>query len=172
MRRILMAGLLVLLALSAPTVVAAQSVHVSAAALAKIKAILATYPDGGPQLQAAIAAVVEADPTLASAVVLAAQTATTLQQQELGLGLAEAAAVLQDTGTPAGIAAANEIAQAVAIGPPARAQPALDARPEAARAGAHHGLAGEAKPRILAPGSGRCFAKGGGRRSSRDLVLG
>jgi hypothetical protein len=119
MRRILMAGLLVLLALGAPTVVAAQSVHVSAAALAKIKAILATYPDGGPQLQAAIAAVVEADPTLASAVVLAAQTATTLQQQELGLGLAEAAAVLQDTGTPAGIAAANEIAQAVAIGPPA-----------------------------------------------------
>jgi hypothetical protein len=119
MRRILTAGLLVLLALGVPAVAGAQSVPVSAAALAKIKAILATYPDGGPQLQAAIAAVVEADPTLATAVVLAAQTATSLQQQELGLGLAEAAAVLQGSGTPAGIAAANEIAQAVATGPPA-----------------------------------------------------
>lgn len=119
MHRILMAGLLLLLALGAPTGAKAQPVPVSPAALAKIKAILATYPDGGPQLQAAIAAVVEADPTLATAVVLAAQTATPLQQQELGLGLAEAAAMLRDTGTPAGIAAANQIAQAAATGPPA-----------------------------------------------------
>jgi len=117
MRRILMAGLVILFALGAPAIVKAQPV--SAAAVAQVKAILAQYPDGGPGLQAAIAAAVEANPTLAAAVVAVAPTANTAQQQELGLGLAEAAAVLQTSGTPEGIAAAQQIQLLAASGPPA-----------------------------------------------------
>jgi len=117
MRRLFLAGLVVLFALGTPAIAEAQPV--SAAAVAKVKALLAEYPDGGPGLQAAIAAAVEADPTFAAAVVFVAPTASAAQQQELGLGLAEAAASFQNSGTPAGIATAQQIAQIAASGPPA-----------------------------------------------------
>ncbi len=117
MRRMLMAGLMVLLTLSVPAVAHAQSANPPG--LAQIEAIMAAYPGGGPALQQAIAAAIETNPNWAAAVALAAQTANVAQQQSLGLGLAEAVAVLEQSGTPAGVAAAEQIKQAVASAPPA-----------------------------------------------------
>jgi hypothetical protein len=117
MRRMLMAGLMVLLAFGAPAVADAQPANPPG--LAQIEAILAAYPGGGPGLQQAIAVAIERNPDWAAAVVLAAQTANVAQQQSLGLGLAEAVAVLDQSGTPAGMAAAEQIKQVVASAPPA-----------------------------------------------------
>lgn len=117
MRRILMAGLIVLFALGTPAVADAQSPNMPG--LAQVQAIVASYPDGGPGLQQAIAAAVEANPSWAAAVAFMAQSANLLQQQAMGLGLAEAAAVFENSGTPQGIAAAQQIQQAAASGPPA-----------------------------------------------------
>lgn len=114
MRRMLMAGLIVLFAFGTPAVADAQSTNPPG--LAQVQAILASYPNGGPGLQQAIAAAVEANPSLAAAVAFAAQSATVLQQQAMGLGLAEAAADLRQSGN---IAAVQQIQQAAASGPPA-----------------------------------------------------
>jgi hypothetical protein len=116
MRRLVLAGLFVLFALGAPPVAEAQSP--TPAQIATIRAIMSQYPDGGPQLQQAIAAALEADPTLAAAVQVA-QTANVAQQQGIGLGLAEAAAVLGSNGTAAGLAAAQQITQIAETGPAA-----------------------------------------------------
>lgn len=112
-----MAGLIVLFALGTPPVADAQ--HAGPPGLAQIQAIVASYPNGGSDLQQAIAAAVEANPSWAAAVALVAQSATVTQQQAMGLGLSEAASTLQQTGTADGIAAAQLIQQAVASGPPA-----------------------------------------------------
>jgi hypothetical protein len=117
MRRFISAVFVVLCMLGAPTLARAQPA--TPAQIAQVKTIVAAFPDGGPGLQAAIAAAVEADPTLAGAVVAVAATATPAQQQEIGLGLAEAAAFFQNTGTPTGIATANQIKQIAQTGPPA-----------------------------------------------------
>ena len=117
MRRMLMAGLMVLFAFGAPAVADAQPANPPG--LAQVQAIVASYPNGGPGLQQAIAAAIEANPDWAAAVVLVAQTANVAQQQSLGLGLAEAVAVLQQSGTQAGMAAAEQIKQADASAPPA-----------------------------------------------------
>lgn len=117
MRRILLAGLLVLFAFGAPAVADAQPANPPG--LAQIEAIIAAYPSGGPGLQQAIAAAIEANPNWAAAVILAAQTANLLQQQSLGLGLAEAVIALEQTGNSAEVAAAQQIIQLVASAPPA-----------------------------------------------------
>src|SRR5205809_231504 len=73
----------------APPMAPAQTI--TAAAQAKVSATLAQFPDGGQGLVDAVAAAVEADPTLAFAFVAAAATATPAQQQAIGAGLAVAA---------------------------------------------------------------------------------
>ena len=115
MRKFLFAGLLILFAFAVPAVGHAQTV--SPEAQAKVAAILAQYPQGGPGLQAAITAAVEADPSLSAAVVAAAGTATVVQQQAMGVGLSQAASALAASGTPAGQAGAQEIQQALAGAP-------------------------------------------------------
>lgn len=117
MRRILMVGLLILFAVGAPAVAHAQPANPPG--LAQVEAIIATHPNGGPGLQQAIAAAVEAQPGWAAAVVVAARSANVLQQQALGLGLAEAVAWLRRRGSPSDLAAADEIVQAAASAPPA-----------------------------------------------------
>ena len=115
MRKFLFAGLLILFAFAVPAVGHAQTV--SPEAQAKVAAILAQYPQGGPGLQAAITAAVEADPSLSAAVVAASSTATVVQQQAMGVGLSQAASALAASGTPAGQAGAQEIQQALAGAP-------------------------------------------------------
>jgi hypothetical protein len=56
-----------------------------------ISALLAQFPNGGPGLRAAIARAVEADPSLADAVVAAALKAKPEQKRAMGAGLADAA---------------------------------------------------------------------------------
>jgi hypothetical protein len=73
---------------AAPPTAAAQTI--SAAAQAKAAAVLAQFPDGCQGLGDAVAAAVEADPSLAFAFVAAAATATPCQQQAIGAGLAVA----------------------------------------------------------------------------------
>ena len=57
----------------------------------RIIALLARYPAGGPALRAAIAAAVEANPSLADVIVAAARKANPAQKQAIGAGLADAA---------------------------------------------------------------------------------
>ena len=57
----------------------------------RIMALLARYPAGGPALRAAIAAAVEANPSLADVIVAAARKANPAQKQAIGAGLADAA---------------------------------------------------------------------------------
>ena len=57
----------------------------------RIAALLARYPAGGPALRAAIAAAVEANPSLADVIVAAARKANPAQKQAIGAGLADAA---------------------------------------------------------------------------------
>ena len=94
MRRFFLASCAVLLTLgatiAAPTGAVAQTV--TAQQQAQVAAILAQFPNGGTGLSDAIAAAVEADPSLAQAVVTAAANATPAQQQAIGFGLAAAAA--------------------------------------------------------------------------------
>ena len=115
MRKFLFAGLLILFAFAVP--VAGHAQTVSPAAKAKVAAILAQYPQGGPGLQAAIATAVEADPSLSAAVVAAGGTATVVQQQAMGVGLSQAETALAASGTPAGQAGAQQIQQALAGAP-------------------------------------------------------
>lgn len=115
MRKFLFAGLLILFAFAVP--VAGQAQTVNPAAQAKVAAILAQYPNGGAGLQAAIAGAVEADPSLAAAVVAASNTASVVQQQAMGVGLSQAATALAASGTPAGQAGAQQIQQALAGAP-------------------------------------------------------
>ncbi len=58
---------------------------------ARVRSVLAQFPGGGPGLRAAIAVLLESDPRLADAVVLAAQSATPAQKQAIGYGIADAA---------------------------------------------------------------------------------
>src|SRR5579862_2962297 len=112
MKKIFLAGCVMLLMVGAPLIAAAQTAAqtttqtVCPVTPEKIKAIVAQYPDGGAGLSAAIAKAVEADPCAASAVVTAALGATPAQQQALGAGLALAVAALNATGTVASRAAA------------------------------------------------------------------
>ncbi len=56
-----------------------------------VTSLLAQFPDGGPGLRAAIAVLLEGDPTLADDVVFAARTAAPGQKQAVGMGIADAA---------------------------------------------------------------------------------
>jgi hypothetical protein len=76
--------------LGVPTVVAAQPSPPVTASVS-ISALLAQFPSGGPGLRAAIAAAVEADSSLADAVVAAALKANPEQKRAMGAGLADAA---------------------------------------------------------------------------------
>jgi hypothetical protein len=87
--RLFLAGCAILLGVMAPP--STQGQTVTAAQKAKVAAILVQCPDGGPCLSDAIAAAVEADPTLTFAVVAAALIATPEQQQAIGAGMAAAA---------------------------------------------------------------------------------
>jgi hypothetical protein len=55
-----------------------------------ITALLAQFPNGGPGLRAAIARLLEANPSLADDVVFAARKANPAQKQAMGEGLADA----------------------------------------------------------------------------------
>src|SRR5436309_1714460 len=90
MRKLFLIGCVILLMVGAPLRASGQTI--SASAQAKIAAILAQFPNGGPGLSDAIATAVEEDPSLAAAAVAAALTATPAQQQAMGFGLAAAAA--------------------------------------------------------------------------------
>jgi hypothetical protein len=116
MRKIFLAGCVMLLMVGAPLVASAQSVCPETPE--KIAAILAKYPDGGAGLSAAIAKVVEADPCAATAVITVALSATPAQQQAIGIGLALAVAALNATGTVASRAAAQQILTAMASSAP------------------------------------------------------
>jgi hypothetical protein len=65
----------------------------------QVAAILAGFPTGGPGLRAAIAAAVEANPSLSCAVIAAAAGATDAQKQAIGAGLADVAAFFAKLGT-------------------------------------------------------------------------
>jgi hypothetical protein len=70
----------------------------------RVTFLLAQFPDGGPGLRAAVAVLLEGDPTLADDVVFAARTATPGQKQAIGMGIADAAryfAVCAGAGTEA-----------------------------------------------------------------------
>ena len=56
----------------------------------QIAAVLAQFPQGGPGLRSAVARLVEADASLAAAVVAASATATPEQKAAIGAGLADA----------------------------------------------------------------------------------
>ena len=100
MRRLFLASCVILLMIGAPLSASAQAV--SAQAQATIAALLAQYPDGGTGLSNAIAAAVEADPSLAVAAVAAAATATPAQQQAIGFGLAAAATFFANAASGSG----------------------------------------------------------------------
>jgi hypothetical protein len=57
----------------------------------RVTMLLAQFPDGGPDLRAAIAFLLESDPNLADDVVFAANDGTAGQKQAIGLGIADAA---------------------------------------------------------------------------------
>jgi hypothetical protein len=80
--------------LGAPAMVTAQP---SPAAIS-ISALLAQFPGGGPGLRAAIASAVEADASLADAVVAAALKANSEQKRAIGAGLADAADYFKNIG--------------------------------------------------------------------------
>jgi hypothetical protein len=90
---------------------------VTAAERAQVAAILAQFPNGGSELADAIAKALEADPTLANAVVEAALTATPAQQQAIGGGLALAVAFFAKSDTEKARKAQHEIQAAMAGAP-------------------------------------------------------
>lgn len=71
---------------------------------AQLAALVAQYPGGGPQLCAAIAAAVRANPSLADDAVFLARTSNPAQAQAIGCGCAQAAAALAAAGNTAGAA--------------------------------------------------------------------
>jgi hypothetical protein len=86
----------------------------------QIAAIIAQFPDGGQPLADAIAAAVEANPSLASAVTQAAIAATSpAVQTALGGGLAEAAVFFANSSSPDAKAAQEQIQAAIAAAPAA-----------------------------------------------------
>jgi hypothetical protein len=103
MRKPLLAGCVILLLVGGSLFASAQSF--GAAAQAKVAAILARFPNGGTGLRDAIAAAVETAPSLAQAVVAAAQTATPAQQEAIGGGLAAAATFFANEAAGSGAAA-------------------------------------------------------------------
>src|SRR5262249_32641286 len=69
----------------------------------------AAFPDGGADLSAAVAAVVEADPSLATALITAAASVSPAQEQAIGAGLAVAASFFGRASTPAARPAATAL---------------------------------------------------------------
>jgi hypothetical protein len=94
-----------------------QALLSPAAAKAVMTTILAQFPNGGDQLSDAIASAVEQDPGLSQAVVEAALTANSTQQQALGTGLANAAVFFANSGTSTAIQAQEAIQAAMANAP-------------------------------------------------------
>jgi hypothetical protein len=112
MRKLFLVGCIIYFAVAMP-LTAAETV--SAEAKTKVAAILVQFPDGGAGLSDAIAAAVEADPSLTRAVVAAALSATAAQQQAIGAGLAAAAMAFDEasTGTGADAEAARKAQQEI-----------------------------------------------------------
>ncbi len=92
--------------------------RVGPACEARIAALLAEFPKGGPGLRAAIARAVEEDPSLAKAVVSCAHEANAAQQLAMGEGLADADLFFAKLSTPEAIRAQQLIEAAMASGPP------------------------------------------------------
>ena len=84
----------------------------------QVAALLAQYPQGGPGLRAAVARLVEADPSLAAAVVAAAAHATPEQQAAIGAGLGDASAYYAKLSFATAAYAANLITQAMTAADP------------------------------------------------------
>jgi len=103
MRKSFLAARAVALMLGALTLVPVQSAAVvnlcHCGANPQIAALLAEYPDGGPGLRAAIAGAVEADATLATAVVAASCVANAAQKMAMGAGLGDAASFFAKIGS-------------------------------------------------------------------------
>lgn len=95
MRTYLLAACTLAGMLGASTIATAQPVNHPELCVAivnpQITALLAQFPAGGPALRAAIARAVEADPSLAPAVIFAARNANPAQKEAIGAGLADAA---------------------------------------------------------------------------------
>src|SRR5215469_18102174 len=84
----------------------------------QVAALLAQYPQGGPALRAAVARLVEADPSLAAAVVAAAAHATPEQQSAIGAGLGDASAYFAKLSPSTAGYAADLITQAMTAADP------------------------------------------------------
>jgi hypothetical protein len=91
MRRNVLAACAAVCLLVVPTVAPGQSRPPVATVGSQLAALLAQFPGGGPALRAAIARAVEADPSLADAIVAIAKKASPAQKLAIGMGLADAA---------------------------------------------------------------------------------
>ncbi|HEX3884317.1 MAG TPA: hypothetical protein VHW66_16795 [Stellaceae bacterium] len=114
MTKVLSRLFVVLCLVGVPALASAQD---SGTAQSQIAAIIAQYPDGGQALSDAVAAAVEANPSLAAAVTQLALTATATVQTALGGGLAEAAVFFASSSSPNAQAAQQQIQAAIASAP-------------------------------------------------------
>jgi len=117
MRALFLRAFVALCVLSVPIAVISAPANAQNQQQATIAAILAQYPDGGQGLADAIAAAVEADPSLAQAAVTAALTANPAQQQAIGTGLAEAATFFANSSSPGARTAQQQLQAAMASAP-------------------------------------------------------
>lgn len=114
MRNYWFAALVVIAMLGAPVPAPAQT----NSGTAQITALLAQYPDGGPALRAAVARLVESDPSLAQDVVALSRSADPRQQHALGEALGDAASYFADLGSGSAHDALGQIESAMASAPP------------------------------------------------------
>ena len=84
----------------------------------QISALLSQFPAGGPGLRAAIASVVEGNPSLADDAVFAARGANPRQKEAIGAGLADAANFFAKIASNAARDAARRIATALTSADP------------------------------------------------------
>lgn len=91
MRRYLLAACAAVCLVAAPTLAPGQSRPPVATVRPQVAALLNEFPAGGPALRAAVARLVEADPSLADDLVSLARKANPAQKLAIGMGLADAA---------------------------------------------------------------------------------
>jgi hypothetical protein len=118
-RRYLLMACVLLGMLGLPILGSAQTTTPTPQQTQAVAAILAQFPAGGPGLRAAIARAVEANPSLAYAVVAAAATANPDQQKAMGEGMADARDFYAKLGSPFAVAAQQLIQSAILSAPPA-----------------------------------------------------
>jgi hypothetical protein len=102
LRKQLSAVVAIALAFGAPLSAPAQSpgkcTRFSGTVSAKVSALLSQFPQGGPDLQATVARLVEAEPSLAAEVVSLSDNAIAAQKEAIGGGLADAASFFAKCG--------------------------------------------------------------------------